>query len=77
MSDDKPDLSFEEALEKLRQIVTKLEQGDGKLDEALEAYETGAKLKAICEARLNEAKERIEQITIGANGEANTKPFDS
>ena len=33
-------------------------------------YERGSRLKAHCEARLNEARLRVEKIVVGANGEA-------
>jgi exodeoxyribonuclease VII small subunit len=38
-------LSFEEALTQLRKIVEELEQGEGKLEESIEAYQRGALLK--------------------------------
>ncbi len=36
-------MSFEDALEELKEIVSTLESGDGKLDQAIESYERGAK----------------------------------
>lgn len=69
-------LSFEDALEELRQIVGRLESGEGKLDEAIAAYERGAKLKAHCEAKLREAQAKIEKIALGPDGQPRTEPFD-
>jgi exodeoxyribonuclease VII small subunit len=68
-------LSFEEALEELKTIVGRLESGEGKLDEAIEAYERGAHLKAHCEAKLAAAKEKIEKIAFGPDGAPKTEPF--
>jgi exodeoxyribonuclease VII small subunit len=70
-------LSFEDALEELKQIVAKLEGGQGKLDQAIEAYQRGAALKRHCEAKLREAKEKIDKISLGPEGEVETEPFDT
>ncbi len=69
-------LSFEDALKELEEIVRTLEQGKGKLDESVTAYERGAALKKHCETKLAEAASRIERIQI-AGGEARTAPFDA
>lgn len=70
-------LSFEEALEELKRIVARLESGEGRLDEAIEAYERGAGLKAHCEAKLREAQAKIERIGLGPDGAPKTEPFDA
>ena len=69
-------LSFEEALEELREIVERLEKGEGRLDEAIAAYDRGAALKRHCEKKLREAKEKIEKISLGPEGEPTTEPMD-
>ncbi len=63
-------LSFEQALEQLEQIVGELESGQAPLERSLEIYERGAALKAHCEARLAQARLRVEKIVVGAQGEA-------
>lgn len=69
-------LSFEDALAELEGIVRALEQGKGKLDESVAAYERGAALKKHCEKKLAEAASRIEKIQI-SGGEAKAAPFDA
>lgn len=69
-------LSFEEALEELKVIVQRLESGEGKLEEAVEAYQRGAQLKAHCERKLKEAQAKIEKIQLDAQGNPQTSPFD-
>lgn len=66
--DDIKAMKFEDALAELEKIVQKLEQGQVKLDEAIDAYERGAALKKHCEARLAEAQARIAKITKDAGG---------
>ncbi|CAE6965378.1 dxs [Symbiodinium sp. KB8] len=61
-------MSFEEALDALKQIVAKLEQGQGALDSAIEDYERGAALKRHCDQKLREAQAKIEKISLSADG---------
>ena len=71
-------LSFEAALAELEKIVRTLEQGQAPLDESIELYQRGDRLKRHCEARLKAAQARIEQISIGADGQPNgTTAFDA
>jgi exodeoxyribonuclease VII small subunit len=67
-------MSFEEALQELEQIVKRLETGSGKLNEAIQSYERGALLKRHCETKLREAQARIDRIVIGADGTPRTEP---
>jgi len=70
-------LSFEAALAELEQIVRTLEQGSEPLDSSIELYQRGDRLKRHCETRLKAAQERIEQISLGPDGQpAGTAPFD-
>ena len=55
-------MSFEDAINELEKIVDELEGNEISLDEAVNAYERGSKLKNICQARLNEAKMKVEKI---------------
>ena len=59
--------SFEDALSELERIVRQIEDGRGKLDEAISAYERGVALKRHCDSKLKEAQAKIEQITVGEN----------
>ncbi len=68
-------LSFEDALAELEAIVRGLEQGEGKLDEAIDAYERGAALKRHCEAKLKEAQARIDRIVVADDGAVATEPL--
>ncbi len=69
-------LSFEAALKRLEEIVHKLESGEASLDEAIDLYNEGDRLRAQFEARLKAAQAKIEQIQIGRDGApAGTAPF--
>ncbi|MGH7005182.1 MAG: exodeoxyribonuclease VII small subunit, partial [Alphaproteobacteria bacterium] len=68
-------LSFEDALAELEKIVRTLEDGRGKLDDSIKAYERGALLKRHCEAKLREAQAKVEKIVIGPDGKPAAGPF--
>ncbi len=68
--DDITRLSFEQALAELESIVAELESGQAPLEQSIERYERGARLKAHCEARLEAARLKVERIVVGQNGEA-------
>ena len=61
-------LSFEESLEKLEEIVKKLENGDVPLDDAIDEFNNAMKLVKICNDKLNAAEESIAKI-VEENGE--------
>lgn len=67
---DKPvdDMSFEEAMAALEQVVGQLERGDVPLEQSIALYERGAELKKRCEAKLKEAEEKVAAITLDADG---------
>jgi len=75
ISPDITKLSFEEALEQLEEIVSKLEDGSINLEESIVEYTRGVHLKNHCETKLKEATLKVEQITIDKDGKFSTKEF--
>lgn len=69
-------LSFEQALQELEIIVRQLEEGRVDLDKAIVFYERGTGLKKHCEAKLKQAKMRIDQINLTPEGTAHLTPSD-
>ena len=71
-------MSFEDALGELETIVRNLESGNTKLDESINAYERGVALKKHCEKRLENARLKIEKISLDENGAPQgLEPFDA
>lgn len=70
------ELTFEQSLEELENLVDKLEHGQLTLDESLDTFETGMKLARVCTQKLTKAERKIEQL-IEKNGELRTQPFDN
>jgi len=73
---DIAELSFEAALKRLETIVGRLESGEAELQEAIDLYEEGDRLRRHCAARLDAAQARIEAIRLDSEGRpAGTAPF--
>ncbi|MEM6477276.1 MAG: exodeoxyribonuclease VII small subunit [Pseudomonadota bacterium] len=72
------ELSFEQALSALEQIVQQLERGDVPLDDSIDLYARGEELRAACQKRLDAAQARIEKIVTAADGKpSGTAPLDA
>ncbi|MBR3118915.1 exodeoxyribonuclease VII small subunit [Oceanobacillus profundus] len=67
------DISFEEAMDKLEAIVSKLEEGDVPLEKAINYYQDGMNLSKICGDKLKHVQEKMTQIM---NEQGELEPFD-
>ncbi|MCB2136316.1 MAG: exodeoxyribonuclease VII small subunit [Rhodobacteraceae bacterium] len=65
---DIANMSFEEAMKALEEVVSLLERGEVPLEDSIRHYERGAALKAHCEKKLKEAEEKVAKITLGEGG---------
>jgi exodeoxyribonuclease VII small subunit len=63
--DDKKEISFEEALTRLEQIVRLLENPTSPLDESLGLFEEGVSLVKICNHKLTNAEQKIKILING------------
>ena len=57
------ELKFEEGLEKLEELVTRLDDGNLSLEESISYYEIGVKLKSHCEKLLKTAELKILKLS--------------
>jgi exodeoxyribonuclease VII small subunit len=73
---DETELSFEQAMEKLEQIVNRLENGDVPLEQAIELFQDGMKLSHLCGQKLEVVERKIETL-MEENGTLVKKPFQS
>lgn len=70
------DLNFEQALSELEGIVSKLEAGEVGLEQSIDIYTRGTQLRRHCDSKLNDAKARIDKITLSSDGQAQgSEPF--
>ena len=70
--DNLPD--FEQSLSELEALVTRLEQGDVPLEEALKTFERGVALTRQCQSALRTAQQKVE-VLLSRNGEETVEPF--
>ena len=70
--------SFEKNLERLDAIVHQLEDAELPLEKALQLYEEGMKLSAVCHEQLQEAEGRVEILLKkpGPTPERRPEPFE-
>ncbi|WP_453995109.1 exodeoxyribonuclease VII small subunit [Bacillus nitroreducens] len=55
-------LTFEEAMDKLEQIVGRLEEGDVPLEKAITYFQEGMQLSKLCHDKLQHVEKQMEQI---------------
>lgn len=70
------ELTFEEAMSALEQVVNQLERGEVALEESIALYERGAALKAHCAAKLQAAEEKVELIRAQEGRATGTTPAE-
>ena len=65
MSSTKPsgEINFEQAIQELDEIVSKMENSDLKLDSLVGNYQKGIKLLSICRKKLDDAELKIKEAT--------------
>ncbi len=54
--------TFEDAMSRIQDIVSKLERGDVQLQEATTLFEEGLTLINFCEQQLNQFSEKVAQL---------------
>lgn len=71
-------MDFEKKLNRLEEIVQKMEKGDLALEESLKLFEEGVKLSRECHTRLNDAEVKVKSlISVSENGEPKTSDFSA
>ncbi len=69
-NDDIAAMSFDKALDELRAVVAKLEEGGLPLEDSIALYERGAALHEHCGTLLDSAELRVQRLVDGAGGGA-------
>ena len=70
------EMSFEEAMAALEQVVTQLERGEVALEQSIALYEKGAALKAHCAGKLKDAEAKVEMIRVQEGRAVGTTPVE-
>ena len=70
-------MSFEEAMARLEEIVRSLEGGTAQLDSSLAMFEEGVKLVGFCNRKLDDAERRIKILYKKEDGDIGEREFAS
>ncbi len=73
-AEEQANITFEQAMESLESIVSKLESGDVPLETAIELFQEGMRLSNLCGQKLEQVERRIEILVEGEGG-LGRKPF--
>lgn len=71
------DLSFEEAMQSLEDIISELESGKLTLSESVKKFEQGIKLSKYCNETLENAEKQILVLIEDENGEMKEENFET
>ena len=70
-------VTFEQSLMRLEQIVRALEHGDVPLEESLKLFQEGTCLVRSCQKLLDDAKLQVQKVMADANGEPVLEDLDN
>ena len=73
MSKKKNEISFEESLERLENLVNKMESGDATLEQSLVWFEEGMDLIKLCQVQLNNAEQKVQKLVKKTDGKFELK----
>lgn len=76
MPPKKKSIDFEQSLNTLESLVTRMEQGDMTLEESLQAFEAGIALTRECQSRLAAAEQQVNKL-IEEQGNVRLEAFDT
>ncbi len=71
------DLSFEQAIMQLEQVIKQLESGDLSLNDSIEGFKKGVELSNICNKKLEEAQKTITLLTQDNEGNVTEEEFNA
>ena len=68
MNNEEKEMTFESAIARLEEIVRLLESGSAPLDESLALFEEGVGLVKFCNARLDNAEQKVKILVKNPDG---------
>ncbi|SEL22941.1 exodeoxyribonuclease VII small subunit [Halomonas daqiaonensis] len=74
--DEPAPADFAATVERLEELVERLESGELSLEGSLAAFEQGVRLTRDAQRRLDEAELRVRTLTEGEAGGVDLQPFD-
>ncbi len=68
--------SFEDAVQRLEEIVTELENSEIKLDDMLRLYEEGSELIKLCLSKLDDVEEKVSILSADDENTIKEDPLE-
>ena len=65
--------SFEESINRLEELVDKMESGESSLEQNLEWFEEGMDLIKSCQVQLNNAEQKVQELVKKTDGKFDLK----
>ena len=62
------EMTFEQKMARLEEIVGKLEKGEAQLSDSLALFEEGTRLAAACRMELDQAAQQVVKLMKGDDG---------
>jgi len=72
---NKENMTFEQSMTRLEQIVRAMERGDVALEESLELFREGTELVRSCGKLLEEAQLQVKKIMVAPDGTPREEDF--
>ena len=72
---NRKNVTFEENMQRLEQIVRTMERGEVPLEESLKLFQEGTELVAACGKLLDEAELQVKKVVADANGDPVEEAF--
>lgn len=73
----KKEMTFEDAMDRLEEVLRRLENGNETLDDSLKLYEEGISLIRACNAQLERAEQRVRILQVQEDGSVALEDFDA
>ena len=69
-------MKFEEALNRLDELVERLESGELDLEDSIKTFQEGVTLSLFCQKELRRAQGRVQRLVESLNGDLELNDFD-
>ncbi len=73
-TEEDTEVSFEDALSQLEEIVHRMETGESPLESLVENYQSGVRLLKLCRSKIERAEMKVKEVTV-QDGELELRNF--
>ena len=73
-TEEDTEVSFEDALSQLEEVVHRMETGESPLESLVENYQSGVRLLKLCRSKIERAEMKVKEVT-DQDGELELRDF--